>query len=67
MAKPSSPGNPRSSSNQIRWILRHQTHQSSAAVDLRHTVAVALQVVAQQLRDIDFVVEDSDVRAGNHA
>jgi hypothetical protein len=39
-------------------------HQRRAAVDLRHAVTVALQVVGQKGRDVDFVVEDCNVGCG---
>ena len=40
----------------------HQRDQCATAVHLRDAVSVALQVAGQQLRDVDFVVEDGDVQ-----
>jgi hypothetical protein len=36
-------------------------------VQLGHAKAVALKIVGQQLGDVDFVVEDRDVKGGCHS
>ncbi len=35
-------------------------------MQLRDSIAVALQVVAQQQGDVDFVVQDGDVQGADH-
>jgi hypothetical protein len=42
----------------------HQRHEGAAVVQLRDAEAVALQVVGQEQRDVDFIVEHRDVGAG---
>jgi len=45
----------------------HQRDQGAAVVDLGDAETVALQVVGQQQRDVDFIVEHRDVRGRFHA
>lgn len=54
-------GQPQVKQDQSRRIERHQGHQRVTVVDRRDAIAVTTQVVRQQLRDVDFVVQDGDV------
>ena len=57
-------GQPRIQQHESWRIDGHQFHQRATAVLRLDAIAVAAQVVHQQLRDVDFIVEDGFTRGG---
>ena len=58
---------PQVEQHQCRRIDRHQRHQRPAVMHRRDAIALATQVVREELRDVDFIVEDGDMQGRVHS